>query len=77
MKSKTIVLIGTLPFSSKNFSYTDGQCEAFKSLLNVVKNIGGAELSVVDILNLFQFIYPMTTSTFKILHFVLEVKLYQ
>ena len=52
MKSKTIVLIGTLPFSSKNFSYTDGQCEAFKSLLNVVKNIGGAELSVVDILRI-------------------------
>ena len=88
MKSKTIVLIGTLPFSSKNFSYTDGQCEAFKSLLNVVKNIGGAELSVVDILRIssvqkrnivfktYNFMHVMFSAIFTILSASKKSKLY-
>ena len=38
MKKKDLILIGTLPIDTEDFTYTDGQAEAFLGLTKIIRN---------------------------------------
>lgn len=48
--SRNIILVGTLPFQSNNFTYTDGQCEAFKALIDVLSKNNFQNLAILNVL---------------------------
>ena len=47
---KNIILVGTLPINENNFTYTDGQAESFKYLVEILSKEKVFNIVIVDIL---------------------------